>query len=323
MRAIVFRLSVLAVVFSACIVLRAAEPAKIPVIYDTDIGDDIDDTWAFVMMLKSPQFDVKLVSTDCLKSQARGKLLAKLLTVAGRTDVPIALGPGAEGGTNQDAWTEGYSLQDYPGKIHEDGVQAIIDTINNSPEPITVIAVGPLQTMAAALEKDPGIARKAHFVGMHGSVYKGYGGSDKISAEYNVRRDAAAARTALCAPWRSTVITPLDTCGLVNVGGTRYQALKACGCPLTKALLENYQAWAEKRGQQGELTASSTLFDTVAIYLALPGEKDLVTFESLKIAVTEDGFTKVDPAGAEMKVAVDWKDLESYRDLLVKILVRE
>ena len=34
---------------------------KIPVIYDSDIGDDIDDTWALAVLLKSPELDLKLV----------------------------------------------------------------------------------------------------------------------------------------------------------------------------------------------------------------------------------------------------------------------
>jgi inosine-uridine nucleoside N-ribohydrolase len=298
-----------------------AAPAKIPVIFDTDIGDDIDDTWALVMLLKCPQFDVRLVTTDCLKSQARGKLIAKLLTIAGRTDIPIGLGPGAEGSTNQDAWTEGFQMDEYKGQIHQDGVQAIIDTINGSRKPITVIAVGPLQTMAAALEKSPGMASKAFFVGMHGSVYKGYGDSDKVSAEYNVRRDAKAAQTVLAAPWKKTTITPLDTCGIVHVEGDRFQSLKRSDDPLVKALLENYGVWAEKRGQTGELTRSSTLFDTVAVYLGLPGPKELVTFQSLSVAVTDDGYTRVDPAGARMSVATAWKDLDGFRQLLVETLL--
>ena len=37
---------------------------KIPVILDTDIGDDIDDTWALGFLLRSPEFDVKLVVGD-------------------------------------------------------------------------------------------------------------------------------------------------------------------------------------------------------------------------------------------------------------------
>jgi len=300
---------------------NAAKSKGIPVIFDTDIGDDIDDTWALVMLLKSPQFDVRLITTDCLKSHARGRLIAKLLTVAGRTDIPIGLGPGTGGQTNQEAWVGDFQLDDYAGKIYKDGAQAIVETINNSPQPITVIAVGPLQTMAAALEKAPGIASKASFCGMHGSVFKGYGGSSKPSAEYNVRRDAQAARRVLTAPWRKTTITPLDTCGLVHLQGKRFQSLKDSSDPLVKALLENYRVWSNKRGQTGPLTHSSTLFDTVAVYLGRPGPKKLISFQTLRIVVTDDGFTRVDPAGVPMSVATGWKDLDGFRQLLVDTLL--
>jgi inosine-uridine nucleoside N-ribohydrolase len=36
----------------------------IPVILDTDIGTDIDDTWALAMLLRSPELDVRLVVSD-------------------------------------------------------------------------------------------------------------------------------------------------------------------------------------------------------------------------------------------------------------------
>jgi len=116
-------------------VAPAAAAERIPVIYDSDTGDDIDDTWALVMMLKSPQLDVKLISTDCHKANARAKIQAKLLSVAGRTDVPIGLGPGPQGSTRQDEWTKDFDLKQYPGKVHKDGVQAIIDTIHASKKP--------------------------------------------------------------------------------------------------------------------------------------------------------------------------------------------
>ena len=313
--------------FVACAVpVTAADVAaaekiaeKIPVIFDTDIGDDIDDTWALIMLLNSPQLDVKLVTTTCHSSQARGRLLGKLLTVAGRADVPIGLGPGPGGTTRQDEWTKDYRLDQYPGKVHEDGAQAVIDTINASSRPITVIAVGPLQTVSAALKKEPGIASKAFFVGMHGSVRKGYGGSSTPSAEYNVKRDAAAARRVLSAPWRKITITPLDTCGIVHLEGRHFQTLRESDQPLPKALIENYRIWA-KKGNVAELTRSSTLFDTVAIYLAYPGDSDLTTLETLSIKVTDDGHTRIDPAGRKMSVATSWKNIEGYRDLMVKVL---
>ena len=37
---------------------------SIPVIFDTDIGSDIDDTWALGFLLRCPELDVKLVTTD-------------------------------------------------------------------------------------------------------------------------------------------------------------------------------------------------------------------------------------------------------------------
>ncbi len=301
-------------------VIGAAQAAPpIPVIFDTDIGDDIDDTWALVMLLKSPQFDVKLISTSCHHAEARAKLIAKLLTVAGRTDIPVALGPGPAGATRQDEWTKGFTLDQYAGPVRRDGVAAIIDVVRGSPQPVTVISVGPLQTMSKALETDPSIAAKAHFIGMHGSVYKGYGGRDTPSAEYNVKRDAAAARRVLSAPWRSITITPLDTCGVVHLEGPRFQKLKDSDDPLVKALLENYRIWAKKK-TVAELQRSSTLFDTVAIYLGYPGAKPLLKLEPLSIRVTDDGFTRVDPAGTRMSAATAWNDLDGYRGFLVGVL---
>ena len=41
-----------------------AGAAPVPVILDTDIGDDIDDTWALAMLLGMPQLDLKLIVTD-------------------------------------------------------------------------------------------------------------------------------------------------------------------------------------------------------------------------------------------------------------------
>ena len=88
---------------------------KIPVILDTDIGGDIDDTWALAMMLKSPEFDVKLITSDSGNDVYRARLIAKLLEVAGRTDIPVGIGvkPGDKPG-RQSAWVGDYDLDKVP-----------------------------------------------------------------------------------------------------------------------------------------------------------------------------------------------------------------
>jgi inosine-uridine nucleoside N-ribohydrolase len=291
-----------------------AKTGAIPVIFDTDIGDDIDDIWALTSLLKSPQFDVKLVTTTCGKAEYRAKIIAKMLTVAGRTDIPVGLGEGGRTGVaGEQDWVKDYKLSDYPGKIHEDGVGAVIDTINRSARPITVICVGPLHTMAAVVDKQPQIAAKAAFVGMHGSV------RGPVRTEYNVVANTRAAQKVFSAPWQQMTITPLDTCALVNLSGQRFQTLKLSGDPVVKALLENSRMWAGKKNLD-ELQASSILFDTVAVYLANPGDKPLINFETLPIIVTNDGYTRIDPKGRKISVATSWKDLDGFHDLLVKTL---
>ncbi|MCP4612850.1 MAG: nucleoside hydrolase [Planctomycetes bacterium] len=309
---------------------------KIPVIFDTDICDDIDDTWALAMLINSNEFDVKLITTAVGNTSSKVKTVAKFLEIVGRTDIPIGVGIRQhKGGHRQDAWAKDYDLSKYPGKIYEDGVQALIDIVMKSRKPIKVVAVGPLPNIAAALECEPRIAEKAEFVGMHGSVYRGYGNSSKISAEYNVRACVKEAQKVFTASWDMT-ITPLDTCGIIHLKGQKYQKVLNRNSPSTRALIENYRAWykqgtlsQKKDISEAELTkrvdkklnsSSSTLFDTVAIYLAM--STDLVKMEKLPIKVTDDGYTRIDKSAKMINCATQWKDLGAFEDFLVERLTK-
>lgn len=293
---------------------------KIPVILDTDIGDDIDDTWALGLALRSPEFDVKLVIGDYGRALYRAKIIAKFLERAGRTDIAVGVGldikPGGEG--PQADWVKGYDLKSYPGQVHTNGVQALIDTVLHSPEPIALIAVGPLPNIAAALEREPRLAQKARFFGMHGSVRLGYGGSKTPAAEWNVKADPKACQKVFTAPWDMT-ITPLDTCGLVHLTGDKYRKVRDSKDPVAAAIIENYRLWAadpKKKEQSNPADSrSSTLFDPVAVYLAF--SQDLCVMELLPLRVSDDGFTRIDSNGKRMKVATAWKSLPGFEDLLV------
>lgn len=295
---------------------------RIPVIFDTDIGGDIDDTWTLAMLLQSPEFDIKLITTEVGDTSAKAKIVAKMLEVAGRTDVPIGIGlphPDKPRGHNQLEWVKNYELSSYPGEIHQDGVQALIDTVMDCPEPITIIAVGPLPNIAAALEREPRIAEKAEFIGMHGSVRRGYGGRREIDAEYNVKTFAKEAQKVFTARWEMT-ITPLDTCGIVRLEGKKYEKVLKSENPLARAVIENYRAWTKSQGREEARvnTGSSTLYDTVAVYLAISTE--LVRMERLPIRVTDDGYTAIDNKGKTVNCATEWKDLDAFEDLLVSRL---
>jgi inosine-uridine nucleoside N-ribohydrolase len=301
--------------------IKSTKPAPISVILDTDIGDDIDDTWALALLLKSPELDLKLVVGDYGEAQYRARLLAKLLDRAGRSDVPVGVGLDIDprGAGRQSAWIKDYDLKSYPGKVFTNGVQAIIDMIMNSPQPVTLICIGPVPNIAEALKREPRIAQHARFVGMDGSVRLGYG-TAKPCAEWNVKADPKALQAVFAASWDIT-ITPLDTCGLVILAGDKYGRVRDATDRNIADLIANYRVWVANQPTLAADMAdhhSTTLFDTVAIYLAI--RPDQCVMEKLNLCVTDDGFTVIDPQARPVNVAVQWKDLDAYEDFLVERL---
>lgn len=303
-----------------------AKGRKIPVIFDTDIGSDIDDTWALLYLLKCPELDLQLVSADAGQGPYRARLAAKFLAECGRSDVPISIGGGQpEQLGNQQDWMRDYDLDSYAGKVYEDSVDAIIQTIHASPDPVTLICVGGVPNISEALRRDPTITKNSRFVGMHGAIRVGYGGHGPPVPEANVRTDPAALRDVFAADWNCS-ITPLDTCGIVDLKDERYQTVYQSDAVGIKALMENYDAWLKRVTwldvKPDPKVRSSTLFDLVAVTMAF--REDLLDMETLPISVDDKGMTLVDPEkGRPVRCAMSWKNLDAYLDQMVERLTKD
>jgi len=307
----------------------AGASAPTPVVFATDIGSDIDDTWALAHLLRSPELDLKMVLTETGDARYRAAVAAKFLEVAGRTDVSVAIGRdfGVTGDDHrhQLPWLRDYDLAAYPGRVHDDGVGAFIELVMRTPVPVTVIAVGPAPSLAAAVTREPALAARCRLVGMFGSFDVGYGGDATPAAEWNVRADVPALRTVMQAPWQEVLLTPLDTCGLVNLSGENYRAVwqAAPTDRLVGAVIENYCIWAPRVPWMKcdfFLTRSSTLFDDVAIYLAY--DESLVEIETVRYRISDEGLTVRDPAGPhQARVALRWKDRPAFEHHLAARLL--
>ena len=64
-----------------------------PVILDTDIGTDVDDTWALALIMRSPELELKAATLVSYDTAFRARLTAKLLRTEGHPDIPLGLGP--------------------------------------------------------------------------------------------------------------------------------------------------------------------------------------------------------------------------------------
>jgi inosine-uridine nucleoside N-ribohydrolase len=320
----------------------------IPVVLDTDIGGDIDDTWALAMLLGCPELDLRLVVTATGDTTYRAQIAAGILGAAGRSFVPVGVGiPTALHNhvvpRPQSRFADEVDLARHPGGVHHDGVAALVECVMSSDEPLTIIAIGPLTNIAAALEAEPRIAERARLVAMLGSVHNApFHGTEGPVPEYNVVADIPACRAAFCAGWEKT-ITPLDTCGWVVLRGAHYKTVRKSTSPLIRAVMRNYQEWVEAWSQAGEeytavfdrldealgdtngrddrpfwQRSSTVLFDTVAVYLAYA--ESLLNIETLPIALDDEGVMRITPGAADLRVATSWRDQGGFNDHLVQRL---
>lgn len=168
-----------------------------------------------------------------------------------------------------------------------------------------------------ALTLDPDIANKVNFVGMCGRVRPAI----NHNPEYNINQDIPSARAVFTAPW-SITITPYETCSQVVLKGEKYQGIRNSRDPLLKAVVKNYNFWAELKGpkyQNDALRQSTKLYDTVAVYLAIA--EDFLLVKPLGISIDADGKTVEDGTVKSVRVTTAWSDLIWFEEFLVNRLI--
>ncbi|CAM3021153.1 nucleoside hydrolase [Rariglobus hedericola] len=302
--------------------------SRIPVILDTDLGTDIDDTWALAQLFRCPELDPKLILMAAGDMTFRSTVTARFMEVAGRTDIPLGIGessiPTPPNVRNQEPWIKGYDLAKYPGEIAQDGIGRMIQIIEDSPVPVTIIAIAPSPNLAIALARAPHIAARCRLVGMFGSFDVGYTGGLPASNETNVRLAPDSFRAVMAAPWLDVLLTPLDTCNFAVLDGENYHRIwSATGDPALRALIENYCVFAPRVDWMHcdyFAIRSTVLFDCVAVYLAYA--EDFVNTEIIRFNITDDGFTVRDSEGPyTARVAMSWKNLPAFHDHLTARLL--
>jgi len=281
------------------------------VILDTDIGDDIDDAFALALALRSPEIQLLGITTAYGDTEMRARLVDRYLGAVGRKDIPVAAG--VETPHKYEVTQAAYARQ-VPDRKHPDGVEFLLNQIRAHPGQITLIAIGPLFNVQAAIEKDPATFRELkRVVIMGGSVYRGYGGTPESprppDAEWNIRCDPAGAK-ALLVSGVPVFVMPLDSTQ-IHLETKEREEIFSHGSPLTDQLTLLYHQWM---GGNGGHSATPTLFDPVAVTYAI--RPDLCPATPLRLEVDDQGFTR--PVAGEPNAQVCLKsDEKGFLDLLL------
>jgi len=284
----------------------SATPQK--VIIDTDIGDDIDDAFAVALALKSPELEILGISTTFGDTEARAKIVDRMLGEAGRTDIPVLAGTPTH--TTNPMTQRRYGEGGHFAKpSHPNAVDFILEQIRRYPGQITLIAIGPLMNVGALIDKNPQTFLKLkRVVMMGGSIKCGYGelwfctahGPD---AEWNIINDIPSAKK-LFLSGVPLYVMPLDSTQL-KFDEVKRAFLFKQGTPLTDALTLLYHQWGQP---------TPTLFDPMTLaYILNP---QICPVEPMHIRVDDKGFTRPEPGAANAQVCMH-SDSDAFFHLLI------
>jgi pyrimidine-specific ribonucleoside hydrolase len=213
-----------------------------PVIIDTDMAPD--DWMAILYLLQRPDIDVNAITvvgtgeTHC----APGVVNAlRLVALAGESGIPVACGretPLAGDQVFPEGWREradtlaGLDAPEVEAPASETGaVEMLVSMINASPEPVTLLTLGPLTNLAEAVQADAGILENIQQVYMMGGALEvlgnvSFSGIDNQVAEWNIFIDPLALRQVLESGAPVTFV-PLDATNHAPVNLDFYLQLQA------------------------------------------------------------------------------------------------
>jgi len=181
---------------------------RIPLILDVDTG--IDDALALLYAAASP--DAELLAVTCVAGNVEAREVAAntlaVLELAGRDDVPVALGADrplvkALQTTPETHGPHGIGYAELPParRALEPGHAAdrIVALARARPREITLVTLGPLTNLAIALEREPALPRLLRRHVLMGGAYRSPGNTTPTT-EWNLHVDPDAGK-AVFAAW--------------------------------------------------------------------------------------------------------------------------
>ncbi len=257
----------------------AADKQKI--IFDCDLGDDIDDAFALAMILASPELDVLGVVLDYGNTPERAKIACRMLYETGREDIPVVVGRQTHDiYSPQFNWGKGF---DKVKPVDTPADEFIISQLKKYPNEVVLITVGPVPNMMDVIKKDKDALKLSkHIYSMYGSFYMGYNKEPIPSAEWNVRADEDASRL-FSACGAEITYAGLDVTTFVKWNDERRLKLLMRQSPLTNAICGLYSLWPHE---------TPTLYDCVAVGMVI--WPDLFTTRKAFVKVIDGGYTIID-----------------------------
>ena len=295
--------------------------SPLPVIIDTDPG--IDDCLALWLALTAPELDVRGLSVsygNTVVENAHRNAVEITRRIGKR--VPIAVGARrplkralAVAIETHGASGLGYAAVP-PAGVILDWVKPLDRLLAAQPEPVTLVTLGPVTSLALALKNEPAMVRAkvSRHIAMIGNIEAR--GNTTPHSEFNAWCDPEALAVVLAAELPTEMIG-LDVTRKLVLQATEIYRLAHAGNATANWLHDALRFYLEFHRQYEKLEGA-VVNDVLAIAALL--QPDVLDFQELRLTVDLDdgddrGRTRVDPKGSMTRVALQVRP-GPVRDLL-------
>ena len=262
------------------------------VIIDTDPG--VDDAFALLLAMRSPELKIEAITPVAGNVSLEVTLpnALRMVEIAGRTDIPVAAGAKTplvrrlvtaayahgENGLGGAVFPEPTTKP-----VDEPAAEIIRRIIRKYPGEVTLITIGPLTNIAAALASDSDLAGMVRGLVMMGGSLSG--GNITPAAEFNIYVDPEAARMVFQSGIPITMVG-LDVTRKTALTEEHVAKLSAGKSPVSQAAAKIAAKAIEHTRAQGFLVGPN-MHDSLALAAFL--DPSILTFENYYVDVEVNG----------------------------------
>ncbi len=283
---------------------------KQKIIMDCDLGSDVDDAFAVVMMLAAQdEFDILGICMDYGDTEARGRVALRMLYEAGIDDIPVFIGrKTGDKPFGQYEYGRGFDKL----KPQDQGAaEFIVTSLNACPGEIILFTVGPVPNMKDVIALDnKALSNSKHIYSMFGDYHYG-------AKEWNVVADIESSQAFISNIDNNISLSGRKVAGAIRWDDERCKQIEDIDSPLSNAITELLRLWRINRAEDN---LTPVLWDCTALGLVLWPE--LYETREVYMYVDDEGHTVIDE-GREpnCEIATDI-DVDEFRKRLMELYMK-